>query len=357
MFPRTIHAGTLMLVACSGLADAKPVEADALRFQQDLIAVLECRASADTRQSIASTLRTARYGDPAGRPLHLRDWHFEQAGDADAASVTVIDMPVPLTAQGVRTQRVFADAQGLSIVIDAAARDRIVARHGLQLQSSTLREPFRVWTTRPVDGNTSAPSIMVSSDGDGYRLGCTAPAASTQETVPLDRQQRADANDLTAAIECSADDAALRRVARLLQQVMEQPQGGWPDQIRAVSASSHAIKGTVLPAFQIELQTPLQIQGIATDKVLVAPAGLFAADLGRTNVAGVLLDAGLTTAHQQAGVQVWQREASRSGLPSGSVRINERVVARADDGTVLTGCSSSQMRAAASDPQSANIPH
>ncbi|MEG0195585.1 MAG: hypothetical protein RR698_20780, partial [Stenotrophomonas sp.] len=95
MFPRTIPACTLMLVACSGLADARPAATDTLRFQQDLIAVLECRASADTRQSVASTLRTARYGDPAGRPLHLRDWHFEQAGDADAASVTVIDMPVP----------------------------------------------------------------------------------------------------------------------------------------------------------------------------------------------------------------------------------------------------------------------
>jgi hypothetical protein len=117
------------------------------------------------------------------------------------------------------------------------------------------------------------------------------------------------------------------------------------------------INGTVLPIFQIELQTPLQIQGITTDKVLAAPAGLTAADLGRINVASVLLDAGLTTAHQQAGVQVWQREASRSSLPSGSIRIHERVVARADDGTVLTGCSSSQMRAAASDPQSANIPH
>ncbi|PJL08259.1 hypothetical protein B9Y72_15540 [Stenotrophomonas maltophilia] len=360
MFPRTIRACVLMLVACCGHADAEPAQTEAMRFQQNLLAVLECRASADTRQTVASALRAARYGDPAGRPLHLRDWHFEQAGDtdaADAASVTVIDMPVPLTAQGVRTQRVFADAQGLSIAIDAAARDRIVARHGLQLQSSTLREPFRVWSARSVDGNTSAPSIMVSSDGDGYRLGCTAAAASTQGTLPLDRQQHADANDLTAAIECRADDAALRRVGRLLQQVMEQPQGEWPAEVRAVSAPTHAINGTVLPVFQIELQTPLQIQGIATDKVLAAAAGLFAADLGRINVASVLLSVGLTTAQQQAGVQVWQREASRSGLPSGSIRIHERVVARADDGTVLTGCSSSQMRAAASDPQSANIPH
>ncbi|CAM4445629.1 hypothetical protein [Stenotrophomonas indicatrix] len=357
MFPRTIRACVLMLVACCGHADAEPAQTEALRFQQNLLAVLECRASADTRQTVASTLRAARYGDPAGRPLHLRDWHFEQAGDADAASVTVIDMPVPLTVQGVRTQRVFAGAQGLSIAIDAAARDRIVARHGLQLQSSTLREPFRVWTARPVDGNASAASIMVSSDGDGYRLGCTAAVASTQGTLPLDRQQRADANDLTAAIECRADDAALRRVGRLLQQVMEQPQSEWPAEVHAVSAPTHAINGTVLPVFQIELQTPLQIQGITTDKVLAAPAGLIAADLGRINVAGVLLDAGLTTAHQQAGVQVWQREASRSGLPSGSIRIHERMVARADDGTVLTGCSSSQMRAAASDPQSANIPH
>lgn len=357
MFPRTIRACVLMLVACCGHADAEPAQTEALHFQQDLLAVLECRASADTRQTVASTLRAARYGDPAGRPLHLRDWHFKQAGDADAASVTVIDMPVPLTAQGVRTRRVFADAQGLSIAIDAAARDRIVARHGMQLQSSTLREPFRVWSARSVGGNTSAPSIMVSSDGDGYRLGCTAPDASTRGTLPLDGQQRADANDLTAAIECRADDAALRRVGRLLQQVMEQPQGEWPAEVRAVSAPMHAIKGTVLPAFQIDLQTPLQIQGIAIDKVLAAPAGLFAADLGRINVASVLLDAGLTTAHQQAGVQVWQRETSRSRLPSGSLRINERVVARADDGAVLTGCSSSQIRAAASDPQSTDIPH
>jgi len=235
MFPRMIRACVLMLVACCGHADAEPAQTEALRFQQNLLAVLECRASADTRQTVASTLRAARYGDPAGRPLHLRDWHFEQAGDADAAAVTVIELPVPLTVQGVRTQRVFAGAQGLSIAINAAARDRIVARHGLQLQSSTLREPFRVWTARPVEGNASAPSIMVSSDGDGYRLGCTAPAASTQGTLPLDRQQREDANDLAAAIECRADDAALRRVGRLLQQVMEQPQSEWPAEVHAVA--------------------------------------------------------------------------------------------------------------------------
>lgn len=350
---------SFLLFALAGTVKANASEGDpeAVRFQHDLLAVLECRASADTRQIVANTLRAARYGDPAKRALHLRDWHFEHAGDADDAAMTVIDMPVPLTVHGVRTQRFFADAQGLSIAIDGAARDRIVARHGLQLQSSTLREPFRVWSARPVDGNASAPSIRVSSNGDGYRLGCTALAASTQRTLPLDGQQRADATDLSAAIECRADDATLRRVERVLQQVMEQPQSGWPAEVRTVSAPTHAINGTVLPVFQIELQTPLQIQGVATDRLLVAPAGLFAADLGRVNVASVLLDAGLNAADQQAGVQVWQREASRSGLPSASIRINERVVARTDDGTVLTGCSTSQMRKAGSGPKNVNIPH
>ncbi len=96
MFPRTIRACVLMLVACCGLADAEPAQTEALRFEQNLLAVLECRANVDTRRTVASTLRAARYGDPAGRPLHLRDWHFEQAGGADAASVMVIELPVPL---------------------------------------------------------------------------------------------------------------------------------------------------------------------------------------------------------------------------------------------------------------------
>lgn len=350
---------SFLLSALAGTVKANASEGDpeAVRFQHGLLAVLECRASADTRKIVANTLRAARYGDPAKRALHLRDWHFEHAGDADDAAMTVIDMPVPLTVHGVRTRRVFADDQGFSIAIDAAARDRIVASHGLQLRSSTLREPFKVWSAQSVDGSVSTPSIMVRSDGDEYRLGCTAPHVGTQVARSPDRQQRADAPDLTAAIECRADDAALRRVGRLLQQVMEQPQSEWPAEVRTVSAPTHAINGTVLPVFQIELQTPLQIQGVATDRLLVAPAGLFAADLGRVNVASVLLDAGLNAADQQAGVQVWQREASRSGLPSASIRINERVVARTDDGTVLTGCSTSQMRKAGSGPKNVNIPH
>lgn len=358
MFPASLRTSFLLL-ALAGTVNANAASGDpeAVRFQRDLLAVLECRASADTRQIVANTLRAARYGDPDRRPLHLRDWHFEHTGDTGDAAVTVIDMPVPLILQGVQTRRVFADDQGFSIAIDAAARDRIVASHGLQLRSSTLREPFKVWSAQSVDGSVSTPSIMVRSDGDEYRLGCTAPHVGTQVALSPDRQQRADAPDLTAAIECRADDAALRRVGRLLQQVMEQPQSEWPAEVRAVSAPTHAIKGTVLPVFQIEMQTPLQIQGVDTDRLLVAPAGLFAADLGRVSVASVLLDAGLNAADQQAGVQVWQREAWRSGLASGSIRINERVVARADDGSVLTGCSSSQMHKAESDPENANIPH
>lgn len=358
MFPASLRTSFLLL-ALAGTVNANAASGDpeAARFQRDLLAVLECRASADTRQIVANTLRAARYGDPDRRPLHLRDWHLERTGDADDAAVTVIDMPVLLTVQGVQTRRVFADDQGFSIAIDAEARDRIVASHGLQLRSSTLREPFKVWSAQSVDGSVSTPSIMVRSDGDEYRLGCTAPHVGTQVARSPDRQQRAGAPDLTAAIECRADDAALRRVGRLLQQVMEQPQSEWPAEVRAVSAPTHAIKGTVLPVFQIEMQTPLQIQGVDTDRLLVAPAGLFAADLGRVSVASVLLDAGLNAADQQAGVQVWQREASRSGLASGSIRINERVVARADDGSVLTGCSSSQMHKAESDPENANIPH
>ncbi|WP_340570722.1 hypothetical protein [Stenotrophomonas sp. G106K1] len=358
MFPASLSTSFLLL-ALVGTVDVNAASGDpeAARFQRDLLAVLECRAGADTQQIVANTLRAARYGDPDRRPLHLRDWHFEHTGDTGDAAVTVIDMPVPLTLQGVQTRRVFADDQGFSIAIDAAARDRIVACHGLQLRSSTLREPFKVWSAQSVDGSVSTSSIMVRSVGDEYRLGCTAPHVGTQVARSPDRQQRADANDLTAAIECRADDATLDRVERVLQQVMEQPQSGWPAEVRAVSAPMHAINGTVLPVFQIELQRPLQIPGVDTDRLLVAPAGLFAADLGRVNVASVLLDAGLNAADQQAGVQVWQREASRSGLPSASIRINERVVARTDDGTVLTGCSSSQMRKAGSDPKNVNIPH
>ncbi|XMM83999.1 hypothetical protein WG628_17595 [Stenotrophomonas maltophilia] len=79
MFPRTIHACTLMLVACSGLADARPADTDALRFQRNLIAVLECRATPTERQALGSQLRAARYGVAAERPVHLRGWRFQRS--------------------------------------------------------------------------------------------------------------------------------------------------------------------------------------------------------------------------------------------------------------------------------------
>lgn len=351
MFPVSPRASFLLLALASTTpAGAAVGDSDGARFQRDLQAVLECRASADTGHRVVSTLRAARYGDPGDRPLHLRDWHFEQSGDSGDAGTTVIDMPVPLIVQGVPTQRVFADALGFSIPLAAADRERIVAGHGLRLQSSTLRAPFQVWSARPVGGSVPAPSISVSSDGEGYRLRCAGPSAVTQATPPPQQLPRADARDLIAALQCHADEAALGRVGRLLQQVIEQPQSEWPADVRAVSAPRHAINGTVLPVFQIELEAPLRVQGIATDRLLAVPEGLIAADLGRTAVATVLRGAGLEAVDAQAGAQVWQREASRSPLPSGSVRIRERVVARTDDGSVLSGCSSSQMRTAAGDP-------
>lgn len=165
MFFRTTCALALLLTACSGSARAQTAETDAVLFQNDLREVLECSAGPDLQQRVVSRLRAARYADVAERTAELRDWRFEEKGADDDHRMTVITLPQPMTVHGIDARQVVADPFGFSIALDGAQRERVIAAYGLHLQSSTLREPFELW---------SAPtaSVIVRSAGDGHRLGC-----------------------------------------------------------------------------------------------------------------------------------------------------------------------------------------
>jgi len=181
--PSAIVAFALLLACASATASA-PGATAAASFQRDLVAILECRADPATTQRIGNTLRAAMYGDAQQRPAHLRDWRFQRGGDEDRP-FTTIDMPAPLKAQGITTRRVFVDDLGMSMPIDGAQRERIVATHALRLRSSTLHEPFSVWSRPVVAGEKPLPAaVVVRSDGDGYRLGATGLANRAKTSPP-----------------------------------------------------------------------------------------------------------------------------------------------------------------------------
>jgi len=344
LFPVRLRGGIAALVllcACTPVAASSGAASSAAMFERDLVATLECRVAPATAQAVVSTLRAAMYGDPQQRPALLREWRFERVGD-DEASVVNIDMPVGLTAHGITTRRLVADDIGLAMPIDAASRARIVAAHGLRLQSSTLREPLQVWSVQAPAGSAPVPaSIVVRSDGQrpGYRLGCDYDVQTRDERVPARLRAVASAQDVAAALECRADPAALQRIATTLERVVEQPQLAWPDSIRAVAERGYVVGEETLPAHVIELDQPLNLHGFPVQRVAVSIGGYIAGDLGQAPLAKVLAATGMDAAARQ-GDGVWTRSVARDQTP-GRTLMRERSVLQTDDGTVLAGCMSS----------------
>ncbi|MEG0195066.1 MAG: hypothetical protein RR831_08505 [Stenotrophomonas sp.] len=330
---RTTCASALLLVACSGAADAQPAQADALRFQHDLRDVLECSASADVQQAVVSRLREARYADASERPRYLRDWRFEQEDEDDDHRVTVITPPQSMNVHGVEAPRLFADRFGFSVALGPAQRERIVAAYGLRLQSSTLHEPFELWST-------PTTSIIVRSAGDSYRLGCKP---STKDSRAAVRQVPAvDVQDLQDAIHCRADEGSMRRLQAFWQRLSEQPQFEWPQDVRSVNEVNYTVGDAELHLLLVGLQVPIQAYGVSTHTIALAFGGFFGADLGDAAVAPVLAQAGMDTSHA-VGKDTWQRLLPPVAFSGGSW-IPQHIVMRTDEGRVVAGCASDYER-------------
>lgn len=254
-----------------------------MQFQRNLRDVLECRASADLQRSVVNRLRAARYTAIAERPANLRGWRFEEKGADDDHRMTVITLPQPMTVHGIDARQVVADPFGFSIALDSAQRERVIAAYGLHLQSSTLREPFELW---------SAPtaSVIARSAGDGHRLGCrpfTKDGKATVRQVPA-----VDVQDLQDAIHCRADEGSVRRLQAFWQRLSEQPQFEWPQDARSVNEVNYTVDNEALHLLLIGLQTPVQAYGVPTHTIALAFGGFFGVDLGGTAVAPVLAQAG-----------------------------------------------------------------
>ncbi|RIA33761.1 hypothetical protein DFO63_1674 [Stenotrophomonas sp. AG209] len=338
MFPRTFHAFTLMLIASSGIADARPADTDALRFQQNLIAVLECRATPTERQALGSQLRAARYGVATERPAHLRGWRFIAADHPEIESAaTRIELPAPITANGITTGELLADDLGLGMSINAVQRDRIVAEDGLQMRTSTLHEPFRVWW-RPSSDDAAAAQAwrVIRSEGAGNRLSCDY----RERYQKLDDQQAADRlrEDLVAVLECRADTAAWQRFGEFWTRVSAHSPLGWPAQVRALDAPACMAREGGSRCERITLDAPISVHGLAVSSVMIEPSyasGHVAADLGMVPVDDALQAAipGATA----AGEIIWT-------LPAAPLqeRPRERFVVRTADGRTLMGCATSK---------------
>lgn len=327
------------------MVSALPAQATtAAGFQRDLVELLECRASPATMQAVTTALRGARYGAPQERPAHLQGWSFTRSGDEEHAT-TLIDMPVTLTAHGITTHRVVADDMGFSIPVDAGQRARIVSGNGLQRRSSTLREPFQVWSAPAASGRpSSAGSIVVSSDGEGYRVGCDYPGPMQDARVPPRLRDTATASDMGAALECRADDAAMQRIANMWERVSELSPLAWPDNVSAVAEREYRVDGQEMPVMVITLEQPVALKGVAATSLVLAYGGYIAADMGDAPLKAVLDATGLGAADRQAE-GYWMREASREAS-SGYTRVQAFSVIPTDGGGVLAGCMTSEVRSA-----------
>jgi len=338
MFPRTIHACTLLLIASSGVADATPAGTDAQQFQQNLIAVLECRATPSVRQALGSQLRAVRYGSATERPAHLRGWRFIAADNPGIESAaTRIELPAPITANGITARELLADDLGLGMPLDAVQRDRIVAEDGLQMRTSTLHEPFRVWWRPASDVAAAAQAWRVIRDGEvGQRLSCDYRERHQQLGV----QQAPDAlrEDLVAVLECRADAAAWQRFGEFWTRVSAQSPLGWPAQVRALDAPACMASEGGSRCERITLDAPITVHGLAVSSVVLEPSyasGHVAADLGRVPVDDALQAA--IPGARAAGEIIWTLPAAPlQGRP------RERFVVRTDDGRTLMGCATSK---------------
>lgn len=326
--PRAIVAFALLLACASATASSAGATA-ATTFQRDLVTILECKADPATIQTVGRALRAAMYGDAQQGPAHLRDWRFERGGDEDHP-VTTIVMPVALTAQGITTRRVFVDDLGFAIPIDGAQRDRLVATHGLRLRSSTLREPFRVWSLPVVAGEAPPPAaVVIRSDGDSYRLGCGWSGEQDDEVAPARRQRVADAHDLAAAAECRASPEALERVKAFWNLALEAGQEAWPAQLQSM-ASRDSDELYVATLFD-----PIRIQGVPTRRVALG-MGLFAGVIDPGATGQALSGAGMTAADRSSD-GLWEKELSRNQAAGRQVS-RSLVVLQRDGVDTLVGC-------------------
>lgn len=327
------------------MAVAPPVQANtAASFQRDLVELLECRASPATMEAVTTALRGARYGTPQERPAYLQGWGFTRSSDEEGTT-TFIDMPAALTVHGITTRRVVADDRGFSIPIDAGQRARIVSGNGLRRRSSTLREPFQVWSAPAAAVNTSAPgAIVVSSDGEGYRVGCDYPGPIREARIPPRLRETATADDMGAALECRADDAAMRRIANLWERVSELSPLAWPDNVSAVAEREYHADSQEMPVVVVTLEQPVALKGLPAQSLVLAYGGYFAADMGDAPLKAVLDAAGLGPADRQVE-GYWRREATREAS-SGYTRVRSFSVIPTDSGAVLAGCMTSEVRSA-----------
>lgn len=318
-----------LLLACASVT-ASPTDASAATtFQRDLVAILECRADPTIRQTVGKALRAAMYGDARQRPAHLHGWRFERGGDEDHP-VTTLDMPTAVTAQGITTRRLFVDAGGFSMPISDLQRERIVAAHALHLRSSTLREPFRVWSSSVVAGEEAPPAaVVVRSDGDGYRLGCDLSGERNDEEHPAHRQRAADAHDLAAAAECRASPEVMERVKAFWNRALEAGQDAWPAQLQSVDSRD----GDEL--YVATLFDPIRIQGVPTRRVALG-MGLFAGLMDPGTTAQAVSGAGMTAADRSSD-GLWEKELS-SNQDAGRQVSRSLVVLQRDGVDTLVGC-------------------
>lgn len=312
--------------AMAGAGPAAQPSAEA--FQRDLTAVLECRAGPATRQAVGDVLRAAMYGDVQTRPAFLREWGFEGGGDEDHP-LTTIDMPTALMAQGIVTRHLYVDELGFSMPIDDAQRERLVAAHGLRLRSSTLREPFRVWSSPGVAGEAPPAAIVVRSDGDGYRLGCDLSGERSDEAALAQRQRVADAGDLAAAAECRASPEALDRVEVFWNLALEGGPDAWPAQLQNMASRDND------QLYVATLFDPIRVQGVSTRKVALG-MGLFAGVIDPGAAAQAVQAAGMTTA-DRAEAGMWEKDL-HSERRAGSQVSRSLVVLQRDGSDSLVGC-------------------
>ena len=327
------------------MAGAPPVQANtAASFQRDLVALLECRASPAAMQAVTTALRGARYGTPQERPAYLQGWSFTRSGDADDTT-TFIDMPDALTVRGITTHRVAVDDMGFSIPVDAVQRAGIVSGNGLRLRSSSLREPFQVWSAPETSGDASLPAaLVVRSDGEGYRVGCDYPGPMRDARVPPRLRETASASDIGAALECRADDAVMQRIANTWQRVSELSPLAWPDNVSAVAEREYGVGGHTMSLLAVTLDRPVMLQGLPVQSLGIAQGGYFAADMGEATLEAVLGATRLGGADRKVE-GYWMREARRE-QSSGHTQVRQFAVIPTDSGAVLAGCMTSEVRSA-----------
>jgi hypothetical protein len=162
--------------------------------------------------------------------------------------------------------------------------------------------------------------------------------------IPPRLRETATADDMGAALECRADDAAMRRIANLWERVSELSPLAWPDNVGAVAEREYHADGQEMPVMVVTLEEPVALQGLPAQSLVLAYGGYFAADMGDAPLKAVLDAAGLGPADRQVE-GYWRREAAREAS-SVYTRVRAISVIPTDSGAVLAGCMTSEVRSA-----------